>query len=139
MKKSKQDGFTREFLDEAKRKGNIKSLGSVVGLPDKEDWANICNIISVYRKESVKRYGFDILVDCIATGKRDYRLYGGRYDNKAPGFNLVNKDSNMRYHFELPESFVRVIERAYPLMFTNKDHYHWFCKHFSELSIAERI
>jgi hypothetical protein len=139
MKKQKQDGFAQDFLQEAKHKGSVKSLGDVVGLPDKEDWVNICNMISVFRKESVKHYGFDILVDCIATGKRDYELNGGKYDGLAPGYNLVNKDSAMRYHFELPESFVHVIERAYPLMFTNKDHYHWFCKHFSELSIAERI
>jgi hypothetical protein len=138
-KRGKQNGFAKDFIGEAQTKGNIKSLAGVVGMPDQEDWQNICSIISVYRKESIKRFGFDILVDCIASARKDYAQYGGKYESKAKGFNLVNKDSNMRYHFELPESFVHVIEKAYPLMFVDKNHYHWFCRNFSELRISDRF
>lgn len=136
---SKQNGFAQGFMDEVNRTGNVKSLVGAVGMPDKDDWRNIVEMISVYRKESVRRYGFDILTDCIATARREFAEFGGKYESRAPGFNLVNKDSNMRYHFELPGSFVRMIELAYPLMFKDKKHYHWFCRNFAELRIADRF
>jgi hypothetical protein len=139
MKQARQNEFAKEFLSEAQKKGTVKSLGSVVGLPDKEDWENICRMIDLFRKESVKRYGFDILVDAIATARKETEQYGGKYEKIAKGFNVVNKDSHMRYHFELPESFVEYITRAYPLMFTDKAHYHWFCRNFGSLRIPERF
>lgn len=134
----KQEAFAKDFIAEAKKNGGFKSIGAAVGMPDNEDWDNIIKIIKVYRAESVKRFGFDILADCINSARKEAAQYGGKYENKAKGFNLVNKDSNMRYHFELPETFVHVIERAYPTMFTSREHYAWFCKHFKELMIPDR-
>ncbi len=139
MKQANQNEFTKEFLKEAQKKGTVKSLGTVIGLPDKEDWENICRIIDIYRKESIKRYGFDVLVDCIATARKDTEQHGGRYDHIAKGFNLVNKDSNMRYVFEFPESFVTIIQKAYPIMFSDKEHFRWFCRNFATLRIAGRF
>lgn len=136
--KDPQSQFAKDFLEEVSKKGDIKSLGDAVGLPDQGDWRNIMNMITVFRKESIKKYGFDILVDCIATARRDYLQNGGKYNAQAKDYNLVNKGSNMRYHFELPESFVKTIELAYPLMFKNKKHYAWFCKNFSQLRITEK-
>lgn len=135
----KTNGLANDFVTEARKRGEVKSLAGAVGMPDKEDYDNICNIISLYRKESVRRYGFDILVDAIATARREHDEFGGKYENRAKGFNLVNKDSNMRYNFELPESLIRAIELAYPLMFTDLKHYTWFCKNFKSLMISERF
>lgn len=135
-KNSKQSEFARDFSKEVSRTGSVKSLGDAIGLPDDGDWQNITNIIGVYRKESVKKYGFDILIDCIANARKEYHNFGGKYDTLAVQKNLVNKDSGMRYHFEFPESFVKTIELAYPLMFKDRKHYHWFCKKFAGLGIT---
>lgn len=137
-KDSKQVGFAKDFLTEAQKKG-VKSLAGAVGMPDKDDFDNICNMIAIYRKKSVEEYGYDILVWCVADAKRDKEQSGGKYESKAKGFNLVNKDSNMRYHFELPDTFVAMIQRVYPLMFSSTEHYHWFTKNFRELMIPERV
>lgn len=128
--------FRKQFLDELKQKGK-KSLGGAVGLPDEKDWQNIRNIIALYRRESMKRYGYDRLVDCITQARKEYREAGRDYSGGK--FAVVNKASSMRYHFELPENLVGMIQLAYPLMFTDRDHYHWFCKHFAELGIAEKF
>lgn len=138
-KTSKQDSFAREFTSEAFKQGGFRALAGAVGMPDKKDWENIVQMIALYRKKSVDIYGYDILVTCITDARRDYQQNGGKYDSVARDFNLVNKDSNMRYHFELPESFVRWIEVGYPLMFKDLKHYHWFCKNFRELMIPGRF
>lgn len=132
---TKQEGFSKEFLAEARKKGSFKPLAGVVGMPDKEDWENIVSMISLYRRKSVEKYGYDILVDCIATARKQYKSEGRDYSKGK--FNIVNKDSAMRYHFELPESFVHMIEKAYPLMFVDREHYHWFCRNFAELRISD--
>ena len=131
------DNFARDFKQEVNKLGHHKSLAGAVGMPDQKDWENICNIIKLYRKESIKRYGFDILLDCVTQARNEYREAGRDYSQGK--FNIVNKDSAMRYHFEFPESFVGVIQTAYPLMFTSKEHYHWFLKHFGELRISEKF
>ena len=129
--------FAKDFGTEVGKRGHHKSLAGAVGLPDQKDWENICNMIAVYRKNSVRNYGFDVLVDCIANAKEEYHAQGRDYSGGK--FNVVNKDSGMRYHFEFPESFVAWIQLSYPLMFTDKNHYHWFCKRFSDLRIAEKF
>lgn len=135
-RKTAQTKFAQDFLKEVDKRGSMSGLADAIGLPDEGDWKNIMNIITVFRKESVKKYGFDILVDCIANARKDYAQYGGKHDKIGKEYNLVNKDSSMRYHFEFPESFVKTVEIAYPFMFRNKKHYAWFCKNFKQLSIT---
>lgn len=119
------EGFKRQ-LDE----GKTKTLADAVGLPDEDDWKNIVKMIAIYREATVKKYGYDILVETIANARKDA--------SNADAFLLVNKDSNMRHVFELPESFVNLIEKAYPLMFKSKKHFSWFARHFKELRISEK-
>jgi hypothetical protein len=136
-KKDPQSSFAKDFNKESTTKG-FRDLGDAVGMPDEGDWKNITNMIAVYRQTTKEKYGQDFLVDCISNAKKEYRELGGKYDNLAKGFNLANKESNMRFHFEFPESFLFFIEKGYPTMFRNKKHYAWFCKNFKELMIPDR-
>lgn len=137
-KQTKQNQFAEEFRSEAVKNGGLRTLGDAVGLPDKEDWNNIVRIINLYRKESIKKYGKDILVESIADARKEHGLAGNRYSQYSEKYQLVNKDSNMRHVFELPESFIHAIEKAYPLMFQEKTHFAWFAKNFKELRISEK-
>lgn len=138
MPNKKQQDFSKEFINEAQKKGGFKTLGGVVGLPDHEDWQNIVRLINRYRKASIKKYGYDILVESIAEAKKEHTVAGNRYDRYSGEYQLVNEGSNMRHVFELPESFVHAIERVYPLMFSEVDHFQWFARHFRELRIPDK-
>jgi hypothetical protein len=125
--------FASEFTKEAKDRGGFKTLAGAVGMPDKDDWETIVKLINIFRKDSVKRYGKDILVECISNAKKEH--IASAHDS---GFMLVNKDSSMRHIFELPESFIHVIEKSYPLMFQDKKHFAWFSRNFKELRLPEK-
>ena len=131
------DNFAKDFSKEVVKVGSIKGLAGAVGMPDATDWQNIRNMIKLYRKTTISLYGFDMLLDCVTKARQEYQETGRDYSHGK--FNLVNKDSGMRYHFEFPESFVSYIQKAYPLMFTDAQHYHWFVKNFSDLRISEKF
>lgn len=131
------DSFARDFKLEVNKTGHHKSLAGAVGMPDQKDWENICNMIKIYRKRSVELLGYDQLLHCVTEARKEYQESGRDYSNGK--FAVVNKDSGMRYHFEFPEGFVHFIQTAYPLLFTDKDHYHWFLKNFSELRISDKF
>lgn len=132
----KQTDWSKEIRDVATKAGNFKTVGDVIPLPDKEDWNNICRIINKYRKESIQKYGKDILVECIADARKEHVSAGSKYGRLSAEYQLVNKDSNMRHIFEFPESFVNAIQQVYPVMFTNKKHFAWFCNNFKELTLS---
>ena len=131
--KDKQADFSKEARAEATRLGHFKTFGDDMPLPDQKDWENIVRLINKYRRESVQQYGFDILIDCISNAKKEHAMAGHGSD-----FLVVNKDSNMRHIFEFPESFVIAIQRVYPVMFTSKKHFAWFCRNFGELMLSEK-
>lgn len=133
-----KNAFADEYRDEAQKKGGFKDLGDAVGMPDKEDWKNIVSIIEVTRKACIKKYGFDILVDCIANARKDRTENDNKYGKLHLDYGLVNKDSNMRHVMELPEEFMHAIEKGYPIMFSNRDHFSWFCRNFKELLIGDK-
>jgi hypothetical protein len=136
-KKDPQSSFAEDFNKESATTG-LRDLGDAVGMPDEGDWKNIVNMIAVYRKASIAKFGYDKLTDCIVNAKKEYEELGGKYDSIARGFNLANKQSNMRLHFEFPQDFLLYIEQGYPTLFRSKKHYHWFCKNFKELMIPDR-
>lgn len=133
---SKQNDYAKDLKTEAAKAGSFKSIGDVIELPDKEDWNNICRIINKFRKESVKKYGKDILVECIADARKEHLVAGNRYGRLTSEFMLVNKGSDMRHIFEFPETFVKAITDVYPVMFTSKKHFAWFCNNFKELTLS---
>lgn len=134
----KQRDYAKDIISEANKAGHFKNVGDVIELPDKEDWNNIVRIINKFRKESVKVYGKDILIECIADAKKEHAVAGNKYARFSAEYQLVNKDSNMRHIFELPEGLIRAIEKVYPVMFNNKRHFAWFARNFKELRIAEK-
>jgi hypothetical protein len=105
--------FAKEFLAEYNDpKKSKKSLGRAIGLPDKEDEEFLKRLVAKYEAEN--------------PGWLTYiRNEGG----------LVNKGSSMTYDFELPVTFYREVERYYPMMFRDADHYRWFKKTFIALMI----
>lgn len=133
---TKQNDYAKEIKTEAKKAGNFKSIGDVIELPDKEDWNNICRIINKYRKDSIAAYGKDILIECIADAKKEHLKAGDKYGRLSKDYQLVNKDSNMRHIFEFPETFVQAITDVYPVMFTSKKHFAWFCQNFTQLTLS---
>lgn len=139
MANDKQRDFAKDFASNAVKNGGFKNLGDAIELPDKEDWDNIVRIINNYRKDSIIRYGKDILVECIADARKEHLMAGAKYGRLSKEFQLVNKDSNMRHIFEFPESFVHAIESVYPVMFTSTKHFHWFCRNFKQLAIPDKI
>jgi len=136
-KDDRQD-YRESFWKEADKKG-LKSMAGAVGMPDEGDWQNICQAIELFRKESVKKYGFDQLVDCIANARNEHaNNNGGKYSNVYDSTNIASKDSNLDYRFELPQELMFMIEKAYPTMFRDKAHFRWFSKKFATLSITGR-
>jgi len=134
----KPNPFADEYKEAADKSGGFKNIGDAVGMPDKEDWQNIVRIISITRKATTKKYGFDILIDCIANARKERADSGYKYGELTKEFGLVNKESNMRHVMELPQEYMYAIEKAYPIMFTNKEHFAWFCQNFKELLISGR-
>lgn len=125
--------FTKEFLaeynDPSKSK---KSLGKAVGLPDKQDEDFLKQLIAKYETANPGWLAFmrDEARRQFEAGKK------GSYRNQA---GVVNKASNMTYDFELPPSFFKQIERYYPLMFKDIDHYRWFKKTFTALMVRPNV
>jgi hypothetical protein len=138
MKNDKQKQFSKDFVSEAQKQGGFKSLVGAVGMPDEEDWRNIVRIINVTRKKSIEQYGFDIITHTVVEAKRDHMEAGNRHGRLTEEYLLVNKDSNMRHVFELPEMLIHAIEQVYPLMFVDKKHFAWFAKNFAALRISEK-
>lgn len=132
----KQIDWSKQIREEATKAGHFKTVSDIIPLPDKEDWNNICRIINKYRKESVAKYGKDILVECIADARDNHLQSGSKYGRLSKEYQLVNKHSNMRHIFEFPESFVSAIQQVYPVMFTDKRHFAWFCQNFKELTLS---
>jgi hypothetical protein len=138
MAQDKRKDFSKEFITEARNQGGFKSLVGAVGMPDEEDWRNIVRIINLVRRKSKEELGFDIVVDCISRARGEHAEAGNKYGRKSEEFLLVNKDSNMRHVFELPEALTHAIEQVYPLMFTDKKHFAWFAKNFASLRVSEK-
>lgn len=110
-------------------RANQKSLGDAVGLPDELDKEFIRKLITKYDK---KYPGF------IKAARDEARAQHAAAGGDTAKFSEVNSDARGRLLFELPEELHHNIEQSYPLMFSNKKHFRWFCKNFKELMIPDK-
>lgn len=121
--------FAKEFLgeltDPTKSK---KSLGAAIGLPDKQDEEFLMGLVKKYEADNP---GWLEFMRNEARKQFEAGKYGSLHNEGA----VVNKASGMTYDFELPPSFFKLIEKYYPLMFKDVNHYRWFKKTFTSLMI----
>lgn len=111
----------------SKQDNKPKDLSDVVGLPDKEDKRNILTLIKNY--------------EIANPGQLKHTLDSARNDMKSQGdakYGVVSEQAGRRLVFELPEGLILEIEKAYPLMFRDKNHFRWFVKNFKPLMIPDR-
>lgn len=117
-----------EIRKAIKDKGHAKTLGDAIGLPDDVDKERIRRLVLQYER---KHPGY--IQNAIDEAKAQHALLGDR----AVKFGEVNKGAGGRLLFELPEPLHKKISDAYPLMFSDKKHFQWFCKNFKELLVPE--
>lgn len=120
-------GYLTDISKAADKAGNIKTLGDVVGLPDKEDKEMIRKFLVQYEKKHPGEIQFH----------RDAAKHHIVASGKDSKFGVIEKHAGRRYMFELPTAVGQWLEKSYPLMFRDKQHFAWFCKNFPELMIPE--
>lgn len=125
----KKDARVEDFQNLARQKGTKKVLMSdVVGMPDQQDEEFIQKLIQMHEKMTG-----GALRKVLDYGRREFEA--GKYGNLRNDVALVNKGSNMTYDFELPGSFVFLVEKYYPTMFRDVEHYRWFKRKLPGLMI----
>lgn len=105
---------------------STKSLADVIGLPDEVDKRRIQRYLLKYEKAHPGEIQFH----------RDAARERLSEENKK--FAVIDKTSQRRYLFELPEEIGIWLGQAFPLMFKSREHTAWFCKNFKELMIPEK-
>lgn len=128
MKKKKAitPNFTAEEIGKRSQKEIGKDIGSV---PDEWDYKNLKVLIESYEKAYpgiLRKLESDAKVE-LALSTRDNT------------YSVFNKESEGRKMMWLPQELQEVLEAAYPSLWTNKDHLHWFLKRFPQFRIPEKI
>lgn len=123
--------FREDFLDEASKRGSSKTFSDAMGMPDDEDEEFIRKLIRQYELKSG-----GLLKFTIQQARKEFE--SGKYGSLRNDNAVVNKDTNMKYVFELPQSFVDIIERYYPTMFRDKKHFAWFKKKLPALMVRPK-
>lgn len=113
---------------------------SVIGMPDDEDYKNICTIIKNFEHqyfmiEGIKTSGKDFIKLCVAEAKMSHGLDGANAKLNPYG----NKTDQARVNMTLPIALEQVISKAYPTMFRDKNHHKWFFERFPQFRVSERI
>jgi len=127
MKKDNTE-WLKDVSKAANEAGNVKSLGDAIGLPTVGDRDIIRRVLVQYEKAHPGEIKFH----------RDAARARLAESGKDTKFAVVDESSRRRYMFELPVEIGHFLEKSYPLMFSNKKHFAWFCKNFPELLIGER-
>lgn len=99
-----------------------------VGLPDDKDKANIDTLIKTYDTANpgvIRGY----VEHAKAQRDANFNDFGATRD----------KNNQLRHTMTIPGDLIILIERAYPLMFANKKHIHWFKKNYPMFSTANRL
>lgn len=103
-------------------------MSDAVGMPDAEDEAFIQKLIQIHEKMTG-----GALRQVLTRSRMEFDA--GKYGNLRNDDATVNKNSRMTYDFELPQSFVMLIEKYYPTMFRDINHYRWLKKKLPNLMI----
>lgn len=126
----KKDERIDAFLELAAKEGTTKSLMSdVVGMPDEKDKEFIRNLIQIHEKMTN-----GLLAYTLKQSREEFENYS-KFATKGNEDAKVNQGSNMTYDFELPNSFVLLIEKYYPTMFRDRKHFAWFKKNLKGLMV----
>lgn len=123
--------FTENFIKEAAKHGGVKSMADVVGMPDQQDEEFLRRLVARYEEKTKGLLGFTV-----RQARREFE--SGRYGRASNVGAVVNKQSNLRYQLELPESFVQIVEHFYPTLFTDKKHFAWFKSKLPGLMIRSK-
>lgn len=104
-----------------------------VGLPDDTDIKNINTIIRNYE---IARPG-EIKV-FVKLAKDEQQNLKNDFGSNHKSFTETGK---IRYRrgITMPIGLLRQIEESYPLMFSNKDHLHWFMRKYPMFCVAKKI
>lgn len=105
-----------------------KDPGEDFPVPSNNDKEKIQRILLRYER---KHPGY--VLNGIQEVRREHFQQGGRKQR----YGEVNKQSQGRILFELPEELGQQITDIAPFVFKSKRHLHWFIKHFPELLIPE--
>jgi len=110
-----------------------KSMATSVGLPDDLDIKNIETIINNYNK--AKPGEIAGYIKHAKAEQKDLKFETGS-NSKA-----FTESGQIQYRraLTMPIGLLRQIEEAYPLMFTNKKHLHWFMKKFPMFNVARKV
>lgn len=110
---------------------DYKTLGDAIGMPDEKDEEFLRELVKQYEKKSGGLLGYTV-----RQARREFE--SGRHGSLRNEKANVNSASNMRYVFELPESFVGLVERYFPTMFREPKHFNWFKKKLPGLMIRPK-
>lgn len=123
-----ENTFAKEFMAEAGKNGGTKNMAGAVGMPDEEDARLLRELVTIYERKTNGLLGYTI-----REARREFEV--GRHGQLSNKFAVVNKQSALRYDFELPQSFVIVVEKHWPTIFQDRKHYAWFKKTLTALMI----
>lgn len=123
--KSEKEAFTSDL--------QTKAMATSVGLPDDLD---IKNIETIIRNYNVARPGE--INGYIKHAKNEQKNLKFETGSTSKAF-TESGQAQYRRALTMPIGLFRQIEEAYPLMFTNKTHLHWFMKNFPMFNVAKKI
>lgn len=110
-----------------------KGMAKASGLPDDLDIENINVILRNYelaRPGEIKAY-----VDVVKEEQKNLKNDSG---SNANAFTESAK-VQFRRAVTMPIGLFRQIEESYPLMFSNKEHLHWFMRKYPQFTVARKI
>ena len=109
----------KDLIGELGKHGKQGLMSDVIGMPDAEDEAFIANLIKIHEKMTG-----GLLAYTVREARREFEA--GAKGSMRNEDATVNKSSNMTYDYEFPASFVAMVERYYPTMFRDREHFRWF-------------
>lgn len=110
-----------------------RAMATSVGLPDDKDVENINRCIKQY--ETARPGELKIF---IKQAKREQAMLDNDLGQNHEKYRSAGKPS-FRRALTMPIGLYRMIDEAYPLMFNNPEHLHWFMRKFQQFNIARRI
>lgn len=126
---NKEDTIKTEVTLDNQSKGMAKASG----LPDDLDIENINVILRNYelaRPGEIKLY--------VKLAKDEQKNLKNDTGSNASAFTESAK-TQFRRAVTMPIGLFRQIEEAYPLMFSNKEHLHWFMRKYPQFTVARKI
>lgn len=118
----------------------LNKWSETIGMPDEEDYQNICIIIRNFERqyfmiEGFKITGKEFIKMCVDESKMSHGLDGEGAKLNPYGV----KTDKARVNLSLPIPLEQTISKAYPTMFRDKNHHKWFFDRFSQFRVSERM